>query len=606
LDGSCDYLGPQWATYTGVPLAKLLAAGWWEVVHPEDRESVSAGWRAARESLEPFDIEFRVRGANGDYRWFKGSVVPMFDEAGRAREWCGVGSAIEEQRQAAERLRLSEERFRSLVMATTSVIWSVDHEGRMSGVQPSWSAYTGQDERRYQGFGWVDAIAPRNREAVLQAWERCRTEGTIWQAEGQLWHANSGGYRRFEVRGVPVVNGDGSIREWIGKFMDVEEERQAEQRIYRLLTEAKEESRKKDEFLSTLSHELRGPLAPIRNSTLILQHADLDEPFIEARDVIGRQVVTMTRLVDDLLDLSRIETSALELRREPVELAAVLRLAVEMVDPLLAEAGHDLRMRLPAHPIRLEGDPARLAQVFSNLLTNACKFTDDGGRIDLEASGHDEVVELRVRDYGVGIAPEHLPRLFERFFHATSSTHRSQSGLGIGLSLVKALVERHGGTITAHSAGVGMGSEFVVTLPVAPTSSAAEGGLAPTDVTPPVGKAMPRVLVVDDNVDSAVTLATLLKLNRFDVNVAYDGASALDAASDWRPDVVLLDLGMPGMDGYQVCRRLRQRNPEGHLLVFALTGWGQPHDTQRTKAAGFDHHLTKPVDLARLFQLLPP
>ncbi|MGE0594596.1 MAG: PAS domain S-box protein [Vicinamibacterales bacterium] len=604
-DGRCDYLSRQWVDYTGVPEVQHLGLGWLDAVHPDDRSDVAEAWEAACSALGTFKIDFRLRRADGAYRWFKTRGEPLVDEQGRVTRWFGTNTDIEEERQTAERLRLSAERFRSLVAATISLVWNVDADGRIVATQESWSEYTGQSWDTYRGHGWLDALAPDDRASFMKAWDRARTDGAMLKIGGRLWHAASGSYRHFEARCVPVANHDGSIREWIGKFMDVEEERQAERRVYGLMAELEEADRQKDEFLATLSHELRGPMSPIRNAAAILRNATLAPPFDGARDVIERQVSVMRRLVDDLLDITRIRTNTLELRRERLDLRDVLDLAIEMARPAIDSAGHALEVSVPDGTWHVMGDRTRLAQVFANLLTNAGKFTDDGGRIHLTVTPGADTVAVAVRDHGIGIDAEHLPRVFDRFYHAAvASRHSRAGGLGIGLSLVKTLTELHDGTVSAHSDGPGTGSEFVVTLrlvPVTDRGDAADSGLA---AAVPARAASRRVLVVDDNIDSAVTLATLLRLHGYEASAVHDGASALAAADAEPLDVVLLDLGMPDMDGYEVCRSLRAKQGDARLRVYALTGWGQPQDIRRTRSAGFDFHLTKPVDLPVLIGLL--
>jgi PAS domain S-box-containing protein len=407
----------------------------------------------------------------------------------------------------------------------------------------------------------------------------------------------------------------------------------------RLLGQLKEADRRKDEFLATLAHELRNPLAPIRNAVQVLRLKGSDEPELRwGQDVIERQVSHLTRLIDDLLDISRITRNKLELRKERVDLAEVVKGAVETSRPLIEQGGHELTVTLPTEPISLYADLVRLAQVFMNLLTNAAKYTDRGGRIGLTASlegdketrrqGDKETREqragsgvscslspclpvslsswvvVRVKDTGVGIPAEKLPRLFEMFFQVDRSVERSQGGLGIGLSLVRRLVELHGGSVKAHSAGVGKGSEFIVRLPILAEMPKPQPLQEPIDNGKPKAMTARRILVVDDIRDSADSLAMLLRLGGNEVQTAYDGLAAVEAAERLRPDVVLLDIGMPKLNGYEACRRLREQPWGQGLLLVALTGWGQEEDKRRTEEAGFDAHLVKPVDPNALMNLL--
>jgi two-component system CheB/CheR fusion protein len=383
---------------------------------------------------------------------------------------------------------------------------------------------------------------------------------------------------------------------------DISERRALEEELRRHSEELTEADRRKDEFLAMLAHELRNPLAPIFNVVQFLQlkgppDADLDL----ARDVLKRQTRHLSRLVDDLLDVSRIGRNKIALHCEPVRLAAVVESAVETSRPLVEAGRHRLTVELPDEALWLEADPTRLAQVFINLLNNAAKYTEPAGHISLTATREGSEVAVRVRDTGVGIPPEMLCRVFEPFAQVDRSLARSQGGLGIGLALVKYLVEMHGGSVQATSMGPRQGSEFVVRLPLA-AEPALAGGKSPPVVPGPLPRR--RILVVDDNQDAARSLAMLLELSGHEVHVAHDGPGALEAAERLRLEVVLLDISLPGMDGYEVARRMRQLTAlEGALLV-ALTGWGQEDDRRRAAEAGFDKHFIKPVNLTALQELL--
>jgi signal transduction histidine kinase/CheY-like chemotaxis protein len=360
--------------------------------------------------------------------------------------------------------------------------------------------------------------------------------------------------------------------------------------------------RRKDEFLATLAHELRNPLAPIRNAIGVLQTPGAAEQQLQdSRMMIDRQVGHMARLIDDLLDVSRITAGKLPMRKARVQLADVLTLAVETARPHLEQAHHRLTIALPPEPVYLDGDSARLAQVFANLLHNASKYTEPGGQIALTARQTATAAEVSVRDNGIGIPAEFLPRLFEKFSQVAPALDRSQGGLGLGLSLVHGIVSLHGGQVLARSDGPGTGSEFIVRLPLASAAAPLPKGGVPMSPNPAPSR---RILVVDDNEDSAESLTVLLRLQGHLVESAHDGKHALEAAERFRPDVVLLDIGMPGMNGYEVCREIRKQPWGAAILLIAQTGWGQDQDRQRTKDAGFDGHLTKPIDHDRLEEIL--
>jgi PAS domain S-box-containing protein len=366
----------------------------------------------------------------------------------------------------------------------------------------------------------------------------------------------------------------------------------------------KEADRRKDEFLATLAHELRNPLAPIRNAVQILKVKGPPDPELKwGREVIDRQVQVMARLLEDLLDVSRISRNRLELRKERVELVTVVEAALETSRPVIEAGSHELTVALPPEPIPLEADPVRLAQVFTNLLNNAAKYTEEGGRIRLSVERQGSDVKVSVLDNGIGIIAEMLPRVFDIFAQSPRALLRSPGGLGIGLSLVKGLVELPGGSIEARSEGAGRGSEFVVRLPVA-VAKPLPAAAPPKEDGEPKPATKCRILIVDDNEDSADSLAMLLKIKGYEVETAYDGVQAVEAAGTLRPNVVLLDIGMPKLNGYDACWRIRQQPWGQGMFLIALTGWGQEEDRRRTEEAGFNQHMVKPVDPAALMKLL--
>lgn len=347
---------------------------------------------------------------------------------------------------------------------------------------------------------------------------------------------------------------------------------------------------REDQFLATLAHELRNPLAPMRHCVSILEQTCQQEPGRIAVQVMDRQLRQMTRLVDDLLEVSRITRGTIKIHREPSELGAILDAAVETSRPSIDAGRHALSVRKPSPPLVLDADPMRIAQVVSNLLDNAARFTDVGGSVLLEAVRDGSEAVISVSDTGIGISHDALPHVFDLFSQADQRPLRAQNGMGVGLALARSLVEMHGGTVTAASAGPGQGSRFEVRLPVRATTTL--GHVAARGEVPDM-----RVLVVDDNQDAADTLATLLQVGGAHVEVAYDGPSALEAIDAFRPRVVVLDLGMPGMDGYDVARWIRHRRDLDKITLIALTGWGAQADRDMTAEAGFNHHLTKPADI---------
>jgi CheY-like chemotaxis protein len=384
---------------------------------------------------------------------------------------------------------------------------------------------------------------------------------------------------------------------------DITERKRSEEERERLLTELTATNRRKDEFLAMLSHELRNPLAPISNALEFLRRSGPDEPHLRSTtDVISRQVDDLARLIEDLLDASRITSGKVRLQMEMVELSGVVSRAIETTRPLTEARKHRLTVSIPSEPVWLNADPTRLAQVFSNLLNNAAKYTQEGGDIELNAEREGNELLVRVRDTGVGIPEEILPHVFDLFTQADRSLDRSQGGLGIGLTLARSIVQMHGGAVQAFSAGRNKGSEFVVRLPVANEPSYGLDESSSADHAPVVTSR--RILVVDDNEDATETLSMLLKLSGHEVAVAADGESALAAAEKLRAEIVLLDVGLPGMHGYEVAERLRSLPETRNAVIVALTGYGQEQDRQRAKEAGFDYHFVKPVDFRKLESLL--
>ena len=374
------------------------------------------------------------------------------------------------------------------------------------------------------------------------------------------------------------------------------------EKLNALLEALNEADRRKNEFLAMLAHELRNPLAPIRNAVQVLRLTGGNKEAVQAAsEMIERQIGQMVRLVDDLLDVSRITQGKIELRRERIELASAVNHAVEAIRPNCERMDHELTVTLPPQPVYLNADPTRLAQIVGNLLNNACKFTDKGGRISLTVEREGEQAVIRVQDTGIGIAADQLSRIFDMFTQVDESLERSAGGLGIGLTLVKNLVELHDGTIVVHSTGLGQGSEFTIRLPILVETPQPPPEPTAGEPTPTTAR---RILVVDDSRDSATSLARLLNLTGHETHTAYDGLEAVEAAATFRPDVILLDIGLPKLNGYEACRKIREQPWSKDIVIVALTGWGQDEDRRKSKEAGFDGHLVKPVDHAVLTKLL--
>jgi CheY-like chemotaxis protein len=370
--------------------------------------------------------------------------------------------------------------------------------------------------------------------------------------------------------------------------------------LRQLASDLSETDRRKTEFLAMLAHELRNPLAPIRNALEIMRLTGANGP---AAEMMERQVGQLVRLVDDLLDVSRISRGKIELRTGRIELASSVNHAVEAARPSCESGGVELKATLPKQPIYLNGDPARLSQIIGNLLNNACKFTDRGGRIDLDVERTNGHAVISVRDTGIGIAESQIPYVFDMFVQADTSLERASGGLGIGLTLVKNLVELHHGAVEVHSEGLGRGSEFIVRLPLLDEPLLTESNHEPAADRAVTGLKR-RVLVVDDNVDSAESLAMLMKISGHEVEMAHDGLEAVDLSLAFRPDVILLDIGLPKLNGYEVARKIREQQAGKDIVLIALTGWGQEEDRRKSKESGFNAHIVKPVDFPELTKLL--
>ncbi|HYE86097.1 MAG TPA: PAS domain S-box protein [Vicinamibacterales bacterium] len=565
------------------------------------------------------------------------TVSPVRDSAGRIQGISKIARDISKAKQAQEALRRQTERLGLLWEAASVLLVAADPEGMLKGllaqIGPHLEVDTyfhyvvsdAGDTLRLSSCAGIAADATREIARLDFGESICGTvaqqrrpivAGGIQQSnEAILQRVKSFGMRAFACN--PLLVGErllGTLSfgsrvkdhfdadeiafiETISHYVTVAFER------LRLLDALKEADRRKDEFLATLAHELRNPLAPIRNAVKVLHVKGSQEPEARwGRNVIERQIEHLTRLIDDLLEISRIARNVLELRRRRVELAEVIAGALEGSRPLIDASGHQLTVTLPSEPVYLDGDLVRLSQVFLNLLNNAAKYTEQGGRIWLTAERQHNVVIVRVKDNGVGIAPEKLPRLFEMFFQVDRSLERTQGGLGIGLALARRLIEAHGGSVEARSEGAGKGSEFTVRLPVLADIASAQ-----TTPPPPDRLQSPepmRVLVVDDNRDATESLAIFLRLTGNEVFVAYDGEEAVDVAERERPDVVLLDIGLPRVNGEEACRRIRAKSWGAGIKLIAVTGWGQADDRNRTAAAGFDAHLVKPIDPSEVVRLV--
>lgn len=643
-DGHVDYCNERWYEFTGRSREEGSDLSTEAILHPDDRARCRERWFEAVRQGTPYEIEYRFHDRESDsYRWFLGRALPVRNEAGQVVRWFGTSTDIDEAKRTGTTSQFLAEAAAAVAelmdvestlprvaraavpaFADWSAVSLLDADGRprcleMTHVDPK-EAET-LDELAGTPLARADAVhgvphVLRTGEPELVSEVSEEFLQSLARDEPRLQQLRSAGLRSYLC--VPLLSKD-RVRGTLS-FATAESGRRYGQgdlaaaqdlarrvavamenaELYAALTEA---DRRKDEFLATLAHELRNPLAPIRMGLEVLR-LSLDDPATagEMLETMDSQVQQMVRLIDDLLDVSRITRGKLELRTTQVDLAEIVKTSVDAVRPLVDAAGHRLTVSLPDRPPVLEADPARLSQVLANLLNNAAKYTPAGGDIELAARRDNDDLEITVTDSGIGIPPELVDSIFEMFRQVDATLERSTSGLGIGLTLVRRLVEMHGGTVFCRSEGLGSGSQFIVRLPLRPTPVpfSREGKSAAKTLTPESC----RVLVVDDNRDAADVLSRMLRMSGQDVHTAYDGAQAVSAAEAIRPELILMDIGMPKLNGYDAASRIRDAPWGKEVFLVALTGWGQEEDRRRSAAAGFDRHLVKPVELQALHEIL--
>lgn len=566
---------------------------------PHEHGRVRAAIEHAIAGKTLFELEHEIVRADGTPGWVLSRAAPVLDGAGRVIEWFGTARDITEQKrshlalsavtdESARRKRLYE----TILSNTPDFAYVFDLDHRF--------VYANETLLRMWGKTWDEAIGRTCHELGYPEWHASMHDREIEQVKstrapvrGEVPFDGAFGRRIYEYIFVPVIGADGEVEAVAGTTRDVTDRNAMEQKL-------RESDRKKDDFIALLAHELRNPLAPIRNGLQILHVAAPDDAAVTAaRAVMERQLAHMVRLIDDLLDVSRITRDKLELRRACVTLDEVVAHAVESVTPAVHQAGHELTVELPPEPITLEADTTRLAQVFANLLNNSAKYTPAPGRVSVRAEAADGWVTVRVRDNGIGIPPGSLESVFDMFSQIDRDAERHGGGLGIGLALVRGLVQMHGGSVHAESPAEG-GSVFVVRLPTADPAPGPQDAPA----QPAARAAARRVLVVDDNTDSAESMAALLGMMGHEVAMAHDGLGAVDAAASFRPALILMDIGLPGISGLEATERIRAQPWGREPTIVALTGWGQDSDRRRSREAGCDAHLVKPVEFDALERLL--
>ena len=540
------------------------------------------------------------------YSFFIDSLTNQLD----AVRFAGVGVVVsvicEALHRSQRRSELRREYLRTTLTSVGDAVITTDTEGRVTMMNAVAEALTGwgSDEAVGRPLGVVFNIINEYSRAPVEipAFRALRHGVIVGLANHTLLIAKDGTERPIDDSAAPIRGRCGEVFGCVLVFRDITDRKKLEDELRQVAADLADANRKKDEFLAILAHELRNPLAPIRNGLQIMRLAgDKDETAHRVRTVMERQVSQLVRLVDDLMDLSRINQGRIELRKERVQLAKVLNDAVETSRPIITEMGHELSVTVPERPVVVDADPVRLAQVFSNLLNNAAKYSDTGGHIWLTAEWQGCDAMVSVRDSGIGIPADQLDRIFDMFTQIDQSLEKARGGLGIGLDIVKRLVGMHGGRVEAKSKGPGLGAEFVVRLPVVVEAS---GPRAADDQDESAAKTALRILIVDDDKDGADCLAMMLKMMGNETRTAHDGQEGIEAAEAFRPDVVLLDIGLPKLSGYEACRRLREQPRGKNIIIIAITGWGQDEDRRRSHEAGFDNHMVKPVDPTALMKVL--
>jgi PAS domain S-box-containing protein len=592
--GQLDWVNDRWYELTGLTEEETLREkGALDAVHPDDRSELWQRWEEALENCAPAEIEYRIRDKHGEYRWHLARTLPVRDPQGNVVRWLAVAIDIHHRRAVEDALRASERRFETVFdLSPQPLAITRESDGRFLTVNDALCDLFGfsRDEMLGRTSVEVGIWTAEDRVAFLESLnmgERPSVELSKRRRDGRVIRVVLSSVKS-EIDGVPCL---------VNAVTDVTAQRANEEALRRA-------DHLKDEFLALLSHELRNPLTPILTSARLLER-QVDAEGRQDVDVIVRQVKHLVRLVDDLLDLSRVARGTVTLSKTRLDLATVVSRAVEATSPLFEERSHRLDVSMPVTGLEIEGDEVRLTQVVDNLLTNAARYTPPGGVVTVTGAREDDNVVLRVRDTGVGIDAALLPDLFGAFVQGARGPDRADGGLGIGLSLVRTLTELHGGTATAHSDGPGKGSEFSIRLPSLAASNDAMAASA-SDSSTHAASAGARVLLVDDHTDVVEGLSRLLSVLGYDVRAAQNPLDALELAETFRPQIAILDIGLPTMDGYALARELRSRLSDSPPALIALSGYGQPHDRHRSDASGFAVHLVKPIDVDELVAALTP
>ncbi|BAZ10349.1 multi-sensor hybrid histidine kinase [Calothrix sp. NIES-4071] len=623
-DGYHDYFNKRWFEYTGMTLEQTQGWGWSHLLHPDDRQRCLDIWNESLRTGKDYNIEYRFKRAlDGQYRWFLGKAFALRDKDGKIIRWFGSCTDIDDTKRVEQALRESEERYRILTEVAPQVVWMSQNDGKITYCNQYWLDYTGLSFEQTIGYQWVGAIHPEDRNKVSTIWYQATGNGDNYEAEIRCRRGSDGMYRWFAARGLPLRDDSGQIVKWIGVANDIHDRKQSEIERERLLLseqaareQAENANRIKDEFLAVLSHELRTPLNPIIGWVKLLKSGKLKPQKVsEALDTIERNAKLQVDLIEDLLDVSRILRGKLTLNPTRVNLISVISAAIDTVR-LAAEAKSiQILSQIStgnSTEVLITGDVARLQQIFWNLLSNAIKFTPSGGQVEIRLLLEVPFVKITVSDNGIGISPDFLPHIFDYFRQEDSTTTRKFGGLGLGLAIVRNLVELHGGTVKAYSSGLDQGATFTVKLPLLnsaeskvlsaennPISTQHSALSTSTDAINRVSTLSGiRVLAVDDDQDSRDFIAFALELYGAEVTSVASALEALQVLANSKPHILVSDIGMPLMDGYELLRQVRKWAPENGGLVpaIALTAFAGEYDRQKVLDTGFHVHLAKPVE----------
>jgi PAS domain S-box-containing protein len=592
-DGSVEVFNHRWTRFTGLGV-RPQGTEWIEAFHPEDRARLLAVREPAIAGGEPYQVDVRLRRADGVYRWHQCRVAPLRDQSAEIFAWLGTAADIDD-------LHESELFFRQMIDGLPALAWATRPDGYCDLLSRPWVDYTGISEEEQHGDGWLQVVHPDDLERVSETWRAAVEDRANYILEYRL-RRHDGTYRWFKAQGRPIRDEQGRIVRWFGISTDIEDQKRTERELVEARRLAEEASRAKDQLIAFLSHELRTPLTPVLTVAQMLEADVALRP--EQRqwvEMIRRNVELETRLIDDLLDHTRISRGKVELHLTPTDLHGKILQTLAICESDARGKRIELVTDLRATRSWLLADPARLQQVLWNLVKNGVKFTPEGGRVIVQtADAEDGGVVIEVRDTGVGIAPERLPRIFDAFEQGGREVTRMFGGLGLGLAISKGLIELHGGTLTAASAGRDQGAVFTLRLPASAIAAPepASGPAPDQEASPLSGR---RVLLVEDHPDTLAAMAQLLELFGYTVRTADSVASALQAAEGERVDVVVSDIGLPDGSGLDLMRQLLARQP---VRGIALSGFGMEEDLRKSREAGFLEHLTKPVDFAQLQRVL--